>query len=210
MNPTIARSKDDHHSEFCQFLPRVETHARIHFRGVVDPNQRDDAVSEAVGLAWVWYIRLIRRGKDPNRFISVLADYAVRHVRAGRKVGGQEKSKDAMSRTAQQRHGFRVEKYSNKSTMGGNLWEEALQENRRSSIPDQVVFRVDFKRWLQTLTVRERSIAKAMMMGHTTKELAERFKISPTRISQIRRELHKSWTQFCHDDEEAPTPLAHA
>lgn len=210
MSKITDTSTDDLHARFCQILPRVKRHAQILFRGLIDSNQREDAIAETIGLAWLWYARLVRRGKDPNRFISVLASFAVKHVRSGRKVCGQEKAKDVSSRRTQQRHGFRVERFPDKSTLRGSPWEEALHDTKRSTVPDLVSFKIDFRTWLQSLTVRDRSVAKAMMLGHTTQALANRFGVSPARISQLRRELHKSWTQFWHDDEGSLTPLAHA
>ena len=34
------------------------------------------------------------------------------------------------------------------------------------------------------------------MLGYSTREVAREFKISPGRISQIRREFFDSWNQF--------------
>lgn len=192
-------STTDHHREFCEILPRIRTHARIHFRGLRDPNQRDDAVAESIALSWHWYCRLHNQGKNPNNFVSALAKYAVNHVRSGRRLCGQEKARDITSKTTQLRNNFWIESYPDKITLHGNQWEIALHDTKRSSIPDQVCFRIDFRTWLQNLSIRDRTLAKAMMMGHATQLLAKRFKVSPARISQIRRELYDSWTQFCND-----------
>src|SRR4051812_32244199 len=94
---------------FLFILPRIELHARISFRSVKCPDKQQDYVQEACSLAWKWFVRLTQRGKDPTGFVSVIANYAVRAVKSGRRVCGQEKAKDAMSPLAQQRHGFTVE-----------------------------------------------------------------------------------------------------
>ena len=41
------------HAGFLALLPRIETHARITFRGIRCPVRREETVAEAVGLAWV-------------------------------------------------------------------------------------------------------------------------------------------------------------
>ena len=78
------------HAHFLQVLPRIVTHAQVRFGFLKCPGKRDDAIAEVVALAWKWFLRLIEQGKDIDQFVSVLADYAVRHVRCGRKLCGQE------------------------------------------------------------------------------------------------------------------------
>ena len=68
--------------------------------------------------------------------------------------------------------------------------------NRHMPIPDQVSFRCDFPRWLETLAPRERRIADLLALGHSTKATAKRFGLSEGRISQLRRQMHESWQGF--------------
>jgi DNA-directed RNA polymerase sigma subunit (sigma70/sigma32) len=77
--------------------------------------------------------------------------------------------------------------------------DEKMHDNTVSPIPDQAAFRIDFPKWLRTLTPRERRIIGMMVQDETTKELSHRFKLSPGRISQLRRELCRSWESF-HGD----------
>lgn len=44
-----------------------------------------ECVAEAVALAWAWYLRLVRQGKDVRRVPSALATFAARQVRGGRR-----------------------------------------------------------------------------------------------------------------------------
>ena len=46
------------HARFLRLLPKIETHARICFRGVRCPVTREDRVAECVALAWQWFLRL--------------------------------------------------------------------------------------------------------------------------------------------------------
>src|SRR5262245_65050094 len=94
---------------FLAILPRIELHGRICFRFLRCPALRDDAVAEVVALAWKWYLGLAERGKDATQFPSILADFAARAVRAGRRVCGRERARDVLSPTAHWRRHFRVE-----------------------------------------------------------------------------------------------------
>ena len=94
---------------FLRILPRIERHARIYFRDVQCTAKRQDFIAETIALAWSWYRRLMKKGKDASKFASGLARYAARAVGCGRKVTGQEKAKDVLSSVAQKRHGFKVE-----------------------------------------------------------------------------------------------------
>ena len=41
-----------------------------------------------------------------------------------------------------------------------------------------------------------RRIAEALALGHTTADVAKRFRVTPGRVSQLRRELQNSWQTF--------------
>src|SRR5439155_13800377 len=93
---------------------------------VVCPGQREDFVSEAVALAWKSFVRLAEQGKDASEFVSALATLVVRAVRSGRRLCGQERSRDVMSPAAQRRHGFRVEELLPPSATDERLYREPL------------------------------------------------------------------------------------
>jgi hypothetical protein len=95
--------------EFAPLLAVVEGHARNVFRRLKCPGKRDDAVAEAVALAWRWLRRRRCRGKDASTSPDTLACFATRAVRCGRRLCGQESSEDALSPLAQRRHGFVAE-----------------------------------------------------------------------------------------------------
>jgi hypothetical protein len=84
-------------------------HARFAFRHLRCTSDRADAIAEVVALVWTWYRRLLEQGKDPTAFVVTLAKFACRHVKAGRRLCGNESSEDALSRISQRRHGFRSE-----------------------------------------------------------------------------------------------------
>jgi hypothetical protein len=132
------------HAGFLTILPRIELHGHIQFRHERCPHQKADAIAEMVDLSWRWYVQLAVRGKDATRFPGTLATFAARAVRAGRRVCGQERSRDVLSPSAQRCHGFSVERLPDCSTLcHGPLWE-ALHDNTQTPPPEQVAFRLDF------------------------------------------------------------------
>ena len=73
---------------FLSVLPTIETHAKIKFRKL-PAERRQDAIQEAIATACVNYQLLAARGQLDVAHASTLADFAVRHVRGGRHVGGR-------------------------------------------------------------------------------------------------------------------------
>jgi hypothetical protein len=196
-------------THFLQILPRIETHAQVRFGFLRCPGRRDDAIAETVAVAWGWFLRLVEQGKDVDNFVMVLADYAVRHVRSGRRLCGQERAKDVLSSRAQRLKGFTVEPFPPSILRSHNAlssashaqdlvdtFEERLRDNTQSPVPDQAAFRIDYPAWLSQLGQRNREIAEDMALDHGTQELAERHKVSQGRISQLRRELHADYRRF--------------
>jgi len=73
---------------------------------------------------------------------------------------------------------------------------EAVVEDTHTPVAEQAAFRIDFPAWLKVLTKRNRRIAEALALGHGTGEVARHFRVSESRVSQLRRELCQSWQEF--------------
>jgi hypothetical protein len=187
------------HAGFLALLPRIERHSEVCFRHVRCPHRRADCGAEMVALCWKWYGRAAQQGKEVGRFVSILATFAARHVRSGRRLCGQEKGKDALSPLAQTRHNFVVEKLPDFSTLSSNPFAEALADNTVTPPAEQAAFRIDFPAWLATLGARNRDIAEDMALGHRTQDLGRKYGVGPSRVSQLRREFHDDWRRFCGD-----------
>jgi hypothetical protein len=82
-------------------------------------------------------------------------------------------------------------------------WREAIIEDRRTPVSEQVAFRCDFPAWLGQLSCRNRRIAESLAVGYGTSEVAKRFNVTSARVSELRRELHKSWSSFQGEPEIA-------
>lgn len=177
--------------DFLALKSVVEHRADFAFR-YLSPVDREEAVAEAVAAAFQSFLSLTRRGKDPRQFPSMIATRAVQHVQNGRRVGSKLNSQDVFSRLTAQRKGFRLQSLFRE----GGEWAEALIDNRQTPVPDQVSFRCDFPRWLQTLRPRDRRLVDLLAIGHSTQSMAKRFSVSPARISQLRHELHQWWQLF--------------
>jgi hypothetical protein len=183
-------------SGFLRIKPRLELHARISSRGIKCPGKRADFISEVLALCWKWWVRLYERGKNPSKFVSVLATFAARQVQGGRRLVGQERAKDVLSPRAQLRHGFTVSRLPQISTLDATPYSEALQDNRKTPVDEQVQFRLDWPCWLGTRTERDRRVIDDMAMGHGTLALATMHVMSSSRVSQLRREYKEDWQRF--------------
>src|SRR3954451_7075094 len=102
LNPAPAGvSLEALHAGFLSILPRVRLHAEVYFRHLKCPHKKEDAVQETLAIAWKWYARATEQGKAPSPFVTTRAGYAPRHVKNGRRLCGQERSKDVISPLAQ-------------------------------------------------------------------------------------------------------------
>jgi hypothetical protein len=200
----------DWHSGFLKVLPAVQLHAQIQFRHF-SPERREDLVQEAIASACVSFQLLAAKGKLHVATPATLATYAVRHVRSGRHVGShQDSAKDVLSPVVRRRHGVQVIEFDTtgmvripRSTIGRTSgWRQVVVEDRKTPVPDIAAFRVDFAEWMRSLSRRSRKIISAMAARVGTMDLARRFKVSPGRISQLRRMFEGSWRQFQRQLEE--------
>jgi hypothetical protein len=192
------------HAGFLALLPRIFTHARITFRYLRCVHARAEAIAETVAVAWQWYLSARQRGKDPAQCPAVFASLAVRHVRSGRCLWGQEPGKDVLSCLAQRRHGFSVRPWPERGSPEPVLLE-ALCDNTITPPPEQAAFRLDFPRWRRRQCHRDRQIVTALLRGERIVDEARRFGLSAARISQLRRELHQDWLRFHGENVAQPS-----
>jgi DNA-binding NarL/FixJ family response regulator len=83
-----------------------------------------------------------------------------------------------------------------------NNWIDALVEDKRAAVADQVAAKIDVGAWFATLTERMKEIAKDLAFGCSTSEVAKKHGVTAGRISQMRRVLEESWAAF--QQEAAP------
>jgi hypothetical protein len=201
-------SGDRLHAVFLAILPRLQLHAEVCFRHLKCP-AKEDAIQEVIALSWKWFLRLTERGKDVSAFVSALVGYAARAVHSGRRLCGHEKARDVLSPVARRRHGFRVESLPHSTSTSHerlcasplgqqalDAFEERLCDNTLTPVPDQAAFRIDFPAWRGTRSERDRRVIDALMSGGRTKDVSQKFGLSPGRVSQLRRDFLEDWRRF--------------
>jgi hypothetical protein len=156
------------------------------------------------------YIRLFDAGKLDRAYPTVLARHGILRYRHGRRFSGRPSAKDVMSVRARRLHGFGLERLNSYDHERGQF-REAIVEDSRTPILDQVAFRMDFPRWFRTHSKRHQQMAQALAVGHTPSEIGWMFKMSAGRISQLRRKWKESWERFQGEgtmDGGGPLPAA--
>jgi hypothetical protein len=86
-----------------------------------------------------------------------------------------------------------------------DIYEERLQESHTTTIPDLVALRCDLPGWLSTRSRRDRHIIRDLARSERTGDVAKKFRITPGRVSQLRRDYHDDWQRFCADPENDRT-----
>lgn len=195
---------------FEQLLPQIEKQASLAFRG--EPyERREDLIAEVIANAFIAYVRLVQRGKEDLAYATPLAQYAIKQVRSGRRVGSKLNVRDVSSEYAQKSKGFKVESL-DQYNQRREQWKEVLVEDKSATPADVATCRIDFAAWLTTLSKTQRKAADLLATGESTTEVAKKVDLTPGRISQIRRELKRAWERFhglvIGDDGQAVTDLA--
>ena len=130
---------------FMSMLPAVQTHAKIQFRKL-RTEQRAEMIQETIAAACVHYQLAASQGKLHAVRPGMLADFAVRHARTGRHVGGcQDRAKDVLSPNCHRRYGVQVQSYfTARSCPGTDGWRQMAISDRKVPVPDLAAFRIDF------------------------------------------------------------------
>jgi hypothetical protein len=206
--PASDNTKPANHATFMAMLPAIRRTAQISFRKV-RPELRHELIQEVIANAFCGFARLVERGQADRALPSPLARFAIAQVRVGRRVGNRLRIRDVLSHYAQFKKGFQVEpldQYDEEE----ECWQQILIEDKRATPADVAICRIDFAEWLRRLTTRLRRIALTLACGATTKDAAKQFGLSPTRISQFREMLRKSWQEFQGEAEIGGQPQAAA
>ena len=192
------QSPNGWHKPFLDMLPQIDSHLRFTFRRM-NPDARAEAVQEGLVNALVAYRRLYEKGKADLAYPLVLARFAARQIRDGRRVAERLNIRDVLSTHAGQKKGIKVERL-DRFDEEENAWKEILIEDRHATPAEIAACRIDVTAWLSSLPSRHRRIATTLAMGESTGRVAKMFRLSSARISQIRRELYDAWQRFQGED----------
>ena len=160
-------------------------------------------VQEVVANACVAFKALWDRGRQSLAYPTVLASYAIRQVKDGRRVGNRLNVREVLSKYAQQHKGFVVEGLDKFDEEEGQ-WREVLVEDRHAGPADTAAARLDLTAWFKSLSPKDRRIAKALAAGDRSTDVGRKFGLSAGRIGQKRREFMEGWQQFQGGQPNAP------
>jgi hypothetical protein len=196
--PHDQRTVPDWHDRFLRMLPTIKRYARAAFRDL-DSEAREEMVEECIANCFCAYARLVERGKEHDAFATRLADYAIRQIRDGRRVGKKQNVRDVYDIHARVKGGYQLKYIGTPHDQCGG-WRAQLVENGRTSPADLAAFKLDFfDAWLPSLPERDRHIAEDLGRGERTGDVAREYRVSASRISQLRRQLQESWLEFTAD-----------
>ena len=184
-------------------LPTIQRIARQSFSHL-DQEAKQEAVAEVVAVAFIMYVSLVRDGREAVAYATVLAEFSLRRVRSGRLAATAQNIRDVSSLFCQLNKGITVEQL-DRSDRDSGQWLEVLVEDKTAGPAEIAASRIDVGDWMAALPKRDRRIAETLSIGETTGNAARKFRVSPGRVSQLRRELKDSWEQFVG---EAPVAQA--
>jgi hypothetical protein len=179
---------------FLEMLPQIRKQALLAFRNL-RVELREELTQEVVAFAYSTFIRLAGQGKEAVAYPSPLARFAIRQVRAGRRVGCRQNIDDVSSPYARRRRGFSVERLDGCDERTG-AWRQSLVEDRRAGPAETAAARLDLAAWFSKLSSRNRKVARALALGEPTSVVARRFGLTAGRISQLRGWFRAQWEQF--------------
>ena len=185
---------DQHREHFLSLLPAIVEQARFAFRHKRS-ERREELVAEVVANCWVAFVRLVERGLTEIIYARPLAQYAIKQVRDGRRVGCKLNVRDISSEYAQREKQFTVERLDRFDAANGE-WREVVIEDRHAGPAETAAARIDIGEWFASLPRRTRRIAETLATGETTKKTARKFRGTAGRVSQMRRELMDNWQAF--------------
>ena len=194
-------SRPGSQEEFLRILPRVQRHAQCCFRHL-GAEAQEEAVAQAMALAFAAFRRLQEQGKDPFAFPSKLATIAVKQVQAGRSLGNRQSRTDILSPATQRRWGFQVQSLAPQRAEDPESWHEAVVDNTQTPPADAAAFRMDFRQWLASLTPRHRQLVDLLTLSYTPTQVARQLQMSRSRISQLRKAFARQW----YASQEEPFP----
>lgn len=159
-----------------QVMPQVRTRGRKVFAKRAD---RAELIADAISLAWESLLTL-----PPDVPAKSIAYYACKRAKAGRQFSESSRSitgPNPRRRVKPLKH-------------GGD--PDLLPSGKKDNPADVASVRVDFTAWVATLTEREKDYLISFLFGETTAAVAKHFKVSPSRVSQMRRELLVLWEAY--------------
>jgi hypothetical protein len=180
--------------QFIRMLPAIQRFAEFAFR-MAPADVREELIQDAIAQAFGLFVRLSKKGKAELAYSTPLAKFAVRNVRAGRRMGSSFTSRDITSPCPSKARDFVIKRLDQFDRRRGD-WREVLIEDHTAGPPQIAGARIDFSDWLRSFSQRKRSIACTLAAGESTGATARKFQMSAARISQLRVWFRENWERF--------------
>jgi hypothetical protein len=191
------------HERFLTMLPQIQRQARLAFRDC-GAEARQEMTQDVVAAAFCMFVRLYQRGNEAEAYPTPLAEFAIRRVRSGRSVGCQMNVNDVLSTHCCLTQGLMIERLDQRQS---DSWNQQLVESRHAGPAETAAARIDVADWFQTLSPRDRKIAKSLASGERTCAVAKKFGLTAGRVSQLRAWFRSAWEQFQGGDQLAGCAL---
>jgi hypothetical protein len=179
---------------FLELLPVIHDQAQFAFRRL-PLDAREELIQETVSQAYFLFVRLVQRDKAALAYATPLAQFAIRRVKAGRRLGSRCNRRELTSPCFESSKRITIKRLHSFDLRFGE-WREVLHEDHTAGPAQIVQMRIDLAAWLRSLPHRDRRLAETLARGETTGFVARSFKISAGRVSQLRRDLCDSWHRF--------------
>ena len=188
----------DRHQGFLKMLPIIVIHAKTCFR-YLRPEGRAEAVQQVVANCCRAFARLVELGKTSVADPNALARFRIKQGKDHRKVGGRLTIGEVLVAYCQTRKGVVVERLDHHDEKE-NCCAEAVVEDKTTGPAEIARMRIDFHACWHQLPRRKRCIAEFLSRGNRTSDAARKFRLSPGRICQLRKELAENWKTFLGDE----------
>ncbi len=174
---------ETHRQSFARHVAELHRMAAAQFRHL-DPEAMQEAVQNTLALAWKAFLALILKGRaGEDGILKSCLWYSIKQTKAGRKVDGESRAKDAY-------------KHARKGRVGLERADLRNFVSDDTPVPDAVSFRIDLPNFLATLTDRQQRMAEVLMTGETTTAVADQFGVTPGAVSQFRTRFKELFEVF--------------
>ena len=198
--PKPELTREHHRQQFLAMLPAITRVARQTFSDL-DAEEEEEAVAEVVATALIMFVGLVERGKEDLAYATVLAAYSIRRVRTGRQAATPRNICDVSSMHCRLNKGVKVERLDRFDPNEGG-WQAVLVEDKHAGPAEIAAARIDIGEFFGRLKPRDQEVAGFLAEGNTTNDAAKRFRVSPSRISKMRRGFYDSWQRFQGESEQ--------
>jgi DNA-binding NarL/FixJ family response regulator len=180
----------DLRAEFTRRYPTLVRMGMAHLHRDFGREAREEMTQHALVHTWRWVVNLYVSGRITednawNRIKNCL-HYSIHQTLEGRRIPEVEGKRGVN----------RADVFDRLKREDSDPDFDRAFISDQTSVPDQVAWRQDFPVFLETLTARQRLIARAMMDGYTTTELAHIFGVTPGAISQFRTRFKQLFDKF--------------